>query len=294
VTKKAVCAFEGCEGLTSVTIPDSVTEIGGWAFFCCKGLTSVTIPDSVTVIEINAFSDSTELIFENPSARFNKIEGLVFIENYSETDGVGLCEMTGNGYTLFTCDKSKSGEYVVPDGVKTIFSLAFENCRKLTQITLPESVEAIGKNAFKNCARLAGINLPKGLKRIDSGAFTGCKSLASLSVPVGVTDVEKNTFPNRAGFTLYVDICSPVNAFAKKRWDKNTLKYTVDPERDYSGKVKIDMLKMIVTENDVASLTILLQYYNSMDKHIDELITLSNKKKNTEMSAFLLKLLLHA
>ena len=43
-------AFRGCSGLTSVTIPNSVTSIGYGAFYGCSGLTSVTIPNSVTSI----------------------------------------------------------------------------------------------------------------------------------------------------------------------------------------------------------------------------------------------------
>ena len=54
-------AFSGCTGLTSVTIPSSVTSIGSDAFSGCTGLTSVTIPSSVTTIGYNAFSDCTGL-----------------------------------------------------------------------------------------------------------------------------------------------------------------------------------------------------------------------------------------
>ncbi|MGN0572541.1 MAG: leucine-rich repeat protein [Acutalibacteraceae bacterium] len=54
-------AFRGCTGLTSVTIPDSVTSIGNEAFYNCTGLTSITIPDSVTSIDNNAFDDCTSL-----------------------------------------------------------------------------------------------------------------------------------------------------------------------------------------------------------------------------------------
>ena len=48
-------AFYGCSGLTSFTIPSSVTSIGDWAFYGCSGLTSLTIPSSVTSIGEDAF-----------------------------------------------------------------------------------------------------------------------------------------------------------------------------------------------------------------------------------------------
>ena len=56
VTSIGDYAFSRCSGLTSVTIPDSVTSIGGYAFYGCSGLTSVTIPDGVTNIGSYAFS----------------------------------------------------------------------------------------------------------------------------------------------------------------------------------------------------------------------------------------------
>ena len=53
--------FKGCSGLTSITIPESVTEIGGRAFSGCSGLTSITIPESVTEIGTGAFSNCPSL-----------------------------------------------------------------------------------------------------------------------------------------------------------------------------------------------------------------------------------------
>ena len=53
--------FYNCTSLTSITIPDSVTSIGSYAFSECSSLTSITIPDSVTSIGYDAFSDCSNL-----------------------------------------------------------------------------------------------------------------------------------------------------------------------------------------------------------------------------------------
>ena len=54
-------AFSGCSSLTSITIPDSVTSIGYDAFYDCSSLTSITIPDSVTKIAGSAFYNCSSL-----------------------------------------------------------------------------------------------------------------------------------------------------------------------------------------------------------------------------------------
>ena len=60
---RVICdrAFADCSGLTSVTIPNSVTSIGTYAFYRCSGLTSVTIPNSVTSIGKYAFGNCSSL-----------------------------------------------------------------------------------------------------------------------------------------------------------------------------------------------------------------------------------------
>ena len=55
-------AFEGCSGLTSINIPNSVTSIGSFAFRGCSGLTSINIPNSVTSIGSDAFRDCRSLV----------------------------------------------------------------------------------------------------------------------------------------------------------------------------------------------------------------------------------------
>ena len=86
VSRIAYCAFMNCESLTSVTIPDSVTNIGDNAFASCTSLTSVTIPSSVIRIGNNAFWDCSSL--KKIDGRFNnfppKLEFLNLLEQLNK------------------------------------------------------------------------------------------------------------------------------------------------------------------------------------------------------------------
>ena len=101
-------AFEDCSGLTSITIPDSVTRIGSYAFQNCSGLTSVTIPDSVVSIGEYAFEDCsglTRVIFENPN-------GWWYSSSNSATSGTSISSSAlADPSTAATYLKSTYAEY---------------------------------------------------------------------------------------------------------------------------------------------------------------------------------------
>ena len=123
-------AFYNCIGLTSVTIPDSVTSIGSYAFYNCKGLTSVTIGNSVTSIGYSAFENCTGLT--------------------SVTIGNSV---TSIGYRAFyNCTGLTS--VTIGDSVTSIGYEAFYNCTGLTSIVIPDSVTSIGEYAFYYCNNL--------------------------------------------------------------------------------------------------------------------------------------------
>ena len=120
-------AFYGCSGIKSITIPDSVTRIGGYAFGYCSGLTSITIPDSVTSIEWNAFQSCT---------------GLTSITIGNSVESIGS--------NAFNQCRSLT-RVTIPSSVKNIGGGGFANCPNREKIImLPEEPPTLGSNAFFN------------------------------------------------------------------------------------------------------------------------------------------------
>ena len=97
------------------------------------------------------------------------------------------------------CNESASGALTIPgtiDGKKvtSIGWWAFEDCSKLTSITIPESVTRIGYNAFYKCSSLTNITIPNSVTSIGDETFCGCSSLTSITIPNSVTSIGKKVF----------------------------------------------------------------------------------------------------
>ena len=117
-------AFLGCKGLTSITIPNSVTSIGYETFWGCKGLTSITIPNSVTSIGEFAFYGCSNLTSVEIPNSVTSIGELAF----------GAC------YSLTSI--------AIPNSVTSIGGRAFFNCSSLTSITFEGSKRPNFENNF--------------------------------------------------------------------------------------------------------------------------------------------------
>ncbi|WP_304720936.1 leucine-rich repeat domain-containing protein [uncultured Alistipes sp.] len=137
VTSIGDSAFSGCSSLTSITIPNSVTSIGDSAFYSCSNLTSITIPSSVRNIERCAFSGCSNLT-----------------------------------------------SVTIPNSVTTIGEMAFYNCSGLKSVTIGNSVTSIGYNAFQQCLDVTSIYCKATVPpSVPNYAF--CAFKATLYVPTG-------------------------------------------------------------------------------------------------------------
>ena len=151
--------YFGGELVANVTIPDSVTSIGNYAFYKCTSLTSVTIPDSVTSIGNYAFCECASL------ASISLPDSVRSIGDYA------FCECS----SLTNATISKS--------VVSIGNRAFYNCSSLTTINFSESsqLRSIGEYAFVDCTSLANITIPASVTSIGRGAFYGCSLLTRVT-----------------------------------------------------------------------------------------------------------------
>jgi hypothetical protein len=171
--------FIAGEGMTSCTIPATVTTIDNGAFNLCEDLTTVTVEDGseLTTIADNAFATCTALSSATFPDTVTSIGGNAF-----------------SGCTSLT-------EFNIPSSVTSIGNNAFMNCAGLTSITIPDSVTTMGYNVFQNCTSLESAELSSSATTVPGDTFSGCTALTSISIPASVTSIGGSAFYNCSGLT---------------------------------------------------------------------------------------------
>lgn len=151
-----ICHPSGRSG--TFDIPDTVKEIGAYAFLNSARLTAISIPDGVTTIREGAFFNCNKAVFP---------------------DDVLPDSVTSIGsYAFNACNRL--AEIAVPEGITGIGEYTFYNCTYLSVLTLPQSLTSVGKGAFMGCDSLTDLRIPKNVTSIGDSAFAFCSKLKKL------------------------------------------------------------------------------------------------------------------
>ena len=169
-----------CPGIETIVIPDSVTEIGEYAFYHCINLKDVKLSSALTTINTQAFNDCSSLLAITVPDSVTSMGSAVFANCTS------LADVT------------------LPNTRQIIMSRTFESCSSLEKIVLPETVTRIQENAFENCTALKEIVWSKALTTIDANAFLNCDALVEVSIPATVTSMGNHVFRDCDALTTVV------------------------------------------------------------------------------------------
>ncbi len=243
VTKIGDNLFEKCDGLASVTIPNTVKTIGYSAFKDCISLTSINIPNSVTAIDSQAFCGCSGLISINIPDSVTGVSSQAFYGCSGLTSIVLSKRLTMIEHDVFAGCTSLTS-ITIPDSVTWIMFGAFDGCTGLTSIRIPLNVDVIEVGAFSGCSGMTSITVDKNnstyyslgncliekstktlilgcnssvipsdgsVVEIPAGAFDGCPELTDINIPKSVTSIAVGAFRHCSGLkSITVDKTNPV------------------------------------------------------------------------------------
>ena len=193
VVRIGVEAFTSNEAITSVEIPDSVTEIGNGAFMSCPELTGVTIGDGTLSIGVKAFMECGKLdslkigkhVKSIGTASFAVCSSLVEVDIPESVEVIDSSAFQA----CASLEKVTGGS-----GVKSIGTKAFAGCTSLLFAAIGERVTSVGPAAFAYCGKLEEIIIPDGVEKVDDSCFLGCTSLKTVTLNENVIAILRKAF----------------------------------------------------------------------------------------------------
>ena len=193
-------AFNWCENLKTVTLGPDVKELQSYAFYYCKNLETLTLSPVLedvltgsgllsgtglkTLIVPQATSYVPEAMYQH-----NTLENIQVAEGnplYKSVDGVLY---SADGKTLVSYPKGRTAtSYTVPEGTVEIGKYAFRSNECIEEVILPEGLTVIGQQSFEYCTGLKKMELPKSVTTLDYDAFYNCSGLTEFTLSENLTE----------------------------------------------------------------------------------------------------------
>ena len=201
VTAIASGAFYGNLVATSVTIGKNMEVIGTSAFNGCEKLEKVVIPESVWAIYPDAFIDTP---WYNSLTDEFVIVGDSVLLKYNGTDSTVIIPNTVKHLSSAFMGNETIKDVTVPDSVYTVGCAAFSSS-SVSRVELGNNVVEIGDSAFAYCYELHYVNIPESVKLIDSYAFSSCAGLNYIKLGKNVETIADNAFFRSTQFSyIYI------------------------------------------------------------------------------------------
>ena len=177
-------------GITSFSIPDSVTHLGDGVFQGCQHLENVSIPSEIEDLSSHLFDGCSSLIGVDLPEGITKIPsyllyGCKSVVEISIPDSVVEYEeycFAGTGIEKVQIDTP-----VIPEGM-------YRDCQSLSIIEIGSSVEDVSENAFRGCTSLKNLVIPENVEYVSEYAFAGCTSLSTINIEGSETRFASHSF----------------------------------------------------------------------------------------------------
>lgn len=177
--------FSNCYDLKDLIIPNGVKEIDSDAFYSC-GFTTITLPNSVTDMGAGVFENCRNLESVVLPSNIQAIGSALFQDCISLKE-ISIPESVTQIYNNAFAQCQSLVELDIPENITSIMQNAFKNCKSLKTVTLPSKITFMGKEIFWNCTEIINIH-SKMLNPIsvDYSVFYGIdKEICTLYVPQG-------------------------------------------------------------------------------------------------------------
>ena len=209
-------ALENCSSLSEVIIPDTVESVGEEAFLGMDRLTTLFLGTGLRSLAVTALDGCTALTAiyaADGNTHYQSADGILYY-----TDMSGIVRYPAG---------LKNESYTVNPSAIIVEAHAFKEADDLREVNLPTGLLQIGEDAFKDCAALFSIDLPDSVTGIGDEAFEGCTALTLLDVPDMVNSIGSDAFSY--GITIiggagsYIENYAAINALNFRLRDQDII-----------------------------------------------------------------------